>query len=209
MKKINVYVSMRSSDSPTYLERRDAISHDWIKFYESNLIIPILVPNAFDKIEKFLNNFPAKGLILTNGDDIEKNMKRKNTENRLIRYSIKKNIPIFGFCRGLQMINYYFGGSVKRIEKNSHSDKTQKIDIIDNLYNSIKYKNFTTKCYHDYAITEKTLSKSLIPFAISKDGYVEGAYHKSLPIIGVQWHPERQKRKINNIILNHWKKLCT
>ena len=77
MKKINVYVSMRSSDSPTYLERRDAISHDWIKFYESNLIIPILVPNAFDKIEKFLNNFPAKGLILTNGDDIEKKHEKK------------------------------------------------------------------------------------------------------------------------------------
>ena len=209
MKKFFAYVSMRSSNSNTYYEKRDAISYDWINYYEKNLISPIFVPNSFNKLESFLNDFSANGLILTNGDDINENYSRKKTEQILIKYSIQKKIPIIGFCRGFQMLNDYFGGRTKKIQNNSHSNEEHKIKIIDSLNNNIKTKSFSTKCYHNFAITNKTIAKSLVPFAISQDGLIEGAYHKSLPIIGIQWHPERQNRKINEKILNFWKRSCT
>ena len=47
--------------------------------------------------------------------------------------------------------------------------------------------------FHHWGIAESQLAKSLRPFALAQDKTIEGFYHKSLPIAGIMWHPEREQ----------------
>ena len=42
---------------------------------------------------------------------------RLNVEKKILSFSIKNNIPTIGICRGMQVINHYFGGKIKKIDK--------------------------------------------------------------------------------------------
>ena len=58
--------------------------------------------------------FGIKGIILSGGNDINKNSLRYKIEKRLTDISKKKKIPLLGICHGLQFINSVEGGSLKK-----------------------------------------------------------------------------------------------
>ena len=64
--------------------------------------------------KKIFENIKIEGIILTGGNDlnvISKNslsLKRDNFEKAIIKYAIKKNIPIYGMCRGMEIITEFF-----------------------------------------------------------------------------------------------------
>ena len=198
---IKIALSMRNADSISYDEKRDAISHDWIKLITNLNLIPVLIPNSLLDIQSYLNKIKPNILILTGGEDIivediycqEKNP-RAFTENSLIEYAIRFDIPIIGICRGMQFINSYFNGyknlnnSYSRID-DSHVNSIHKIEIKNDYYS---HKLFKTNSFHENILNDTDIAEILIPFAYcSKDGSVEGFYHPSFRIIGIQWHPER------------------
>ena len=55
------------------------------------------------------------GIVLSGGDDIGKYALRDKSEILLIKYSLKKKIPIFGICRGMQIISKYFKINLKKV----------------------------------------------------------------------------------------------
>ena len=65
--------------------------------------------------------------ILTGGGDIDEQPNRNKVEKELIKLSIKKDIPLLGICRGMQMINLHCGGNVSTV--NNHVRVTHKIKI--------------------------------------------------------------------------------
>ena len=56
--------------------------------------------------------------------------------------------------------------------------------------------------YHNHSVTKKNLSEQLIPIAETEDGSIECAIHISKNILGVQWHPERQKNVIDRELID-------
>ena len=50
------------------------------------------------------------------------------------------------------------------------------------------------KCYHNYGIPLSCLSKEFNELALDKNSNVEAALHKKKKILGIMWHPERQKK---------------
>ena len=221
-----VGVSMRVESSEIYAEVRDAISHDWLKLFTKFGIVPILIPNTPGSIMSIVNEVQLSCLLLTGGnnvgpidienDDIEiadVSSSRDATEFSLMEFAVNQGIPIFGVCRGMQLLNIYFGGSIIRSLENisdaddSHVGVRHTIDIVDEKYR----KKFgvgiaKTNSYHRHAVTESDLSEQLHAFAISKDGVVEGLYHPHLPVVGVQWHPERadSASKLDRILIHEW-----
>ena len=198
---IKIALSMRNADSISYEEKRDAISHDWIRLIANLNLIPILIPNSLPDIQSYLNNIEPNIVILTGGEDIvvediehqEKNP-RSFTENRLIESAIKLDIPIIGVCRGMQFINAYFSGY-----ENFNKGHLKKDNLHVNTIHNIEIKNdyysnniIETNSFHENIINDNELAENLIPFAYcSKDNSVEGFYHPDAKIIGIQWHPER------------------
>ena len=98
-------------------------------------------------------------------------------------------IPILGVCLGHQAIGAAFGGDIVRARQIMHG-KTSEIshtgsDVFKNLPSP-----FTVIRYHSLAIDRGTLPDCLQITAETADGEIMGVRHKTLPIYGVQFHPE-------------------
>ena len=151
------------------------------------------------------------GLLLPGGEDI--NPARYGQENRgseeinddldnlqfaVLDNFLKTNKPIMGICRGHQLLNVYFGGTLiqdieekayhKWLEPKGDNINTVIADdgsILERLYG----KRFKTNSSHHQAVDKP--GKGLKIVAKADDGIVESLEHESLPIFSVQFHPER------------------
>ena len=204
-----VFVSMRSSDSATYFELRDAVSHDWSRFFSAHGILPVLVPNALERPTELMEQLPGVGLLLTGGDDLGE-APRDRTECQLLDAALQRRMPIFGTCRGLQMINVAFGGTVARRYGEDHVAVDHAIDITDSLGGTLPTGHFRVNSFHNDCVVEEGLAAKLRAFALAPDGVVEGLYHPELPITAIQWHPERENpgRELDTALLRRWFEQC-
>jgi len=119
-------------------------------------------------------------------------------EMAVVKEAVAQEKPILGICRGLQLLNVFFGGSLyqdifcacnhKRTENddNIHETTVDKNSFIYDVYG--KEKIFVNSAHHQ-AIKE--LGKDIVPVQYSKEKIVEAFYHRTKPVFAVQWHPER------------------
>jgi putative glutamine amidotransferase len=202
MKKTKIGISLRIMKASNYNENRDALSHDWSLFFEKLNFIPILIPNKITNVSEFLDEVDIDGLILSGGDNIGDFPERDSTEKSILDYGIKRKLPIFGVCRGMQMINNYFGGTIITTSNQKHVNTSHGVNIINSSKHKIlESKPIEVNSFHNNIIDSSILGQDLEPFALSNDDTIEGFYHKSLPIVGVMWHPERSQNEINQEIL--------
>lgn len=152
----------------------------------------------------------ADGLFLTGGVDVSPKLYgeekipqcgqsdewRDRTEAACFKAFMEAGKPVFGICRGMQMINVLMGGTLYQdISEELHvSHPYNSIHEIDAVKDSIICRLFGEKfivnSFHHQAV--ESLAPGLLPLAYSADGgIIEGFYHKELPILAVQWHPER------------------
>jgi len=151
-------------------------------------------------------------LILPGGGDItpaffgEANHGSRNIDTELdilqlqaLDLAIQKNMPILGICKGIQVINIGFGGTLIQ-DLEPAACKRHSYDRGDKYHPTVIAKG--SWLYHLYG--EQVVVNSAHHQAIKKlgngltavqyspeDGCIEAIVHQSLPIIGVQWHPER------------------
>lgn len=201
-KKIGI--SCRVTNAINYDEKRDSISHDWINFFNKLNFSPIIIPNQIEHLDSFLNEIKIDGIILSGGDNIGDFPERDSTEKKLIEYSIEKKLPMLGVCRGMQILNHYFGGNHEENLLQTHVKTHHKISLIDNKFNLNNSEIISVNSFHNNLISSENLAKCLKSFAISQsDGFVEGFIHDSLPILGVMWHPERSMDNYNELFLKN------
>jgi len=131
-------------------------------------------------------------------------------EIALVKKFIKKKKPVLGICRGCQLINVTLGGTLKQdIGKGHYNDKsrntkTTKGTDMRKLYGASVH----TLHYHHQAI--KKLAKPLkVTMVDAKDGTIEGVQHKTLPVFGIQYHPDRMYVKASPIVRKNGKKVMT
>lgn len=112
-------------------------------------------------------------------------------EMKLVGKFVKAKKPVLGICRGSQLINVYFGGTLNQDIGKGHLN--WKKHYVNTVAGSDMRELFGKKelvlCWHHQAA--KKLGKGLQVTMKAKDGVVEAYQHKSLPVIGVQWHPEK------------------
>lgn len=151
------------------------------------------------------------GLILCGGNDTDPayygeqidgavniDYERDKCEFALLKAFVDAGKPVFGICRGFQFINIFFGGTLHQhaetANKHSSFESYDLIHPVHALVGSVAEKlygtDFTVNSAHHQSI--KKLGDGLkITMTSPEDAVVEGIEHTSLPIIGVQWHPER------------------
>ena len=198
--KPKIGISLRITNAQNYVEKRDSISHDWPVFLEELGFSPLLIPNTISDIPTFLDEMKISGLILSGGDNIGDDNVRDKTENMILDYAVSHNVPLIGICRGMQVINTFFGGKIQSTNNSEHV----KNDHFVNITNHSLFKNeqIQVNSFHHNIITLSNLGKNLSTFAISKnDNTIEGLIHNELPIFGVMWHPERNPNDNSNILL--------
>jgi putative glutamine amidotransferase len=180
---------MRLSLESRYLEERDALSREWFITLQREGIKPYPIPNIVDSPEFYLDEIKPDALILSGGDTPGKDIPRDSTETALLAGAIKRNLPVFGVCRGIQLINTFFGGTLSKVE--GHIGTPHKIDIRPHWHN-IYGKRTMVNSFHRDAISVDDLANGLEIGATDNDGLIEGLYHPKHPIAAVMWHPERE-----------------
>ena len=134
-----------------------------------------------------------------------------NPENAGISVDVIKTfagkVPLLGVCLGHQSIGYAFGGKIIRAGKLMHG-KTSRIrhngkDLFQGMSNP-----FEATRYHSLVIEEKTIPDCLDITARSEDdNEIMGVRHKTLPVWGVQFHPESILTKEGKNILENFLQL--
>ena len=148
----------------------------------------------------------ADALLLTGGGDIHPRFyaqpiahatdideARDLRELALTRAFAVRGAPIFGICRGLQVINVAFGGTLhQHIDGHGQADGADRLHETytdDALLRSLYGARFTVNSAHHQSVDR--LGAGLHAIQWADDGTVEALRHKTLPIFAVQWHPER------------------
>lgn len=174
------------------------------------LIIPIL---GKEELRNLLRG--VQGVVLSGGGDINPSMyneerlpecgdyitTRDVLDTCILEVALSMKLPVMGICRGCQMINVYFGGTlyqdlpaqrgVHHRDRNTGTETRHEISIVEGTpLSNICPERFTVNSYHHQAI--KDLGQGLMPMAFSDDGIIEAVCHKDYPFIrAYQWHPER------------------
>lgn len=115
-------------------------------------------------------------------------------EIRTVARFLAMERPIFGICRGLQVLNIVFGGTLLQ-DIPGHDSITPDKDRIhmtctdDPLLCGLYGKKFPVNSAHHQVVDRLGVGLQAIQW--SEDGYVEALRHRSYPVFAVQWHPER------------------
>jgi anthranilate synthase/aminodeoxychorismate synthase-like glutamine amidotransferase len=100
-----------------------------------------------------------------------------------------RQIPVLGVCLGHQCIAEIYGAVIDYAPNLLHG-KTSEIRHLDSpLFNGLP-ETFEATRYHSLIVTKESLKDPLKPSAFSQDDLIMAISHDSLPIYGVQFHPE-------------------
>ncbi len=200
MKKIGVIVSKDQTQKNNYLPAVIAAGAE---------AVPI---NPYDdKSDTGLLVEGIDGLVIPGGVDVQPFYYHEDNiacgsfdpeldefEMKILAEAVKQNKPILGICRGMQLINVFFGGSLyqnifccefhKRYENKDrvHITKVEEGSFLHKIFGKT---DIAVNSAHHQAV--KVLAEDLVPVQYSREGILEAYYHKTKPVYGVQWHPER------------------
>ena len=107
----------------------------------------------------------------------------------LIRAAAEKQMPVLGVCFGLQAIGEAFGGKVVHAPEPMHGKTSVMIHDAGGMFEGVRNPFIATR-YHSLCLEEGTLPEELVVTARSEDGVVQAVSHRTLPVHGVQFHPE-------------------
>ncbi len=127
--------------------------------------------------------------------------------------------PILGICKGMQLINVALGGTLlqdlpktlRRTHAWEEKDQTHTTRILPGTFlHSLYPDQLVTNSAHHQAVDR--LGSCLLPAQYSQDQVLEGLFHTTLPIIAVQWHPERMQKDQTtgdgSLVLRYFLSLC-
>lgn len=154
---------------------------------------------------------PVSGIVIGGGNDIEPehygearlaerlyDPERDIFEMAMIRRAMQDNIPMLGICRGAQLINVVFGGSLlldiraqRRLTPNINTTRPVKwveLDRNSRLYQQAQLSRIKVNSLHRQAIGQ--VGDGLTVIGRDEDGFVQAVEGTFGFLLGVQWHPE-------------------
>jgi putative glutamine amidotransferase len=183
--------------------------------------VPVVLPPIADFAEEMVRSID--GLMLSGGSDLDPTYydeeplpeldvtvpERDAFEMALLGYALERGIPVFGICRGLQVLNVVLGGTLYQdlpsqlgggsIAHRQQMPKWQwthevEVDGASNVGGIMEVDGLRVNSYHHQAI--KDLAHGLVAVAHAPDGVVEAVEWEDLSqrwLVGVQWHAEAMR----------------
>lgn len=109
--------------------------------------------------------------------------------NQTLALAMKRRLPVFGVCLGLQGLVEYFGGALDLLAKPMHGKASEVRVLGGKLFQGLP-RHFTVGRYHSIHARGSTMPKELAVTAETAAGVVMAVEHINLPMAAVQFHPE-------------------
>ncbi len=181
--------------------------------------LPLLIPLQFppEEVERLTDQFD--GILIIGGGDVAieryggkehpsvsaPNLDRDALEIAITRMALAYNLPLFGICRGEQVMNVAMGGTLysdipsqfETVLNHSQPEDipitklTQQVQILtgSNLFSIVRTDRLWTNTFHHQAVN--ALGDGFRACAFGSDGLIEAIESPDHPFaVGVQWHPE-------------------
>ena len=125
----------------------------------------------------------------------------------MINYCAENSIPLFGVCLGHQAIGEAFGATVSRAPELLHGKTSQVVHNGAGVLADLP-SPFTATRYHSLAVERDTVPPVLEITGSTESGVVMSMRHATLPIEGVQFHPESVLTEHGHQMLANWLVKC-
>lgn len=179
---MRIAITMRIVDAEGYDEPRDALAQDWTGFmaevFPGDNWMPF--PNVGADAAELASAWDIDAIILSGGNDLGERPLRDATEKTLLTWALANDKPVFGVCRGLQVIQDFFGGNLAPCE--GHVGTRHSVRVAGS--------GMDVNSFHNWCIPEA--APGLEVLAKDRQGHIEALVHESKPVAGVMWHPERE-----------------
>lgn len=196
--------------------KRAYVNDDYVKAVAMAGGIPYIIPivNDEDLAKEQMSNVDA--LILSGGYDVNPLIYGEEPKQKLgailperdkfdiwlLKEACKMNKPVLGICRGIQLINAAFGGTInqdlsydencyiKHFQETSPSTAGHTVEIVEgSRLNSILSSKVTTNSFHHQSLNR--VAEGFKIAARTKDGTIEAIEKEGENfVMGIQWHPE-------------------
>lgn len=212
-------ITQRVSVVPEHGERRDALDQAWLGFFSACNLDPLIIPNRLTDPVAYAQKMGVEGIVLTGGNNFSDAVKtiqnrpvrnlpqsddlvpeRDVTEIALLKQSVENGWPVIGVCRGMQLLNLFYGGEISSVENH--------VGLYHNLTTrggiGIPFEvtfDTTVNSFHDFGIHSSGMSSEFNILAQTGD-VIEAFVHRKYPHMGIMWHPERNVNpSVNDIYL--------
>jgi putative glutamine amidotransferase len=174
-------------------EHRDSLDCNWVPLMLAANLYPVLVANNSLFLKKLLEHDQFDGLLLTGGNTLTAyggdSVIRDEVELYLLEWAIKRQVPVFGVCRGMQLIQHYYQSPLIKVPDHVGVRQQLTISVDDPLSRIYRDLEFVTT-FHQFGTFQSR--SPLHTIAKSVDDVVMAIRHEFLPVHGVMWHPERE-----------------
>jgi para-aminobenzoate synthetase component 2 len=125
----------------------------------------------------------------------------------MVHFCAENKIPLFGVCLGHQAIAEAFGGVISRAPELLHGKTSEVFHQGESVMSSLP-QPFTATRYHSLAVERDTVPAELEITSSTDSGVVMSLRHRTLPIEGVQFHPESVLTEHGHKMLGNWLVQC-
>ncbi len=179
-----VALSQRVDTVTAYHEQRDALDQRWTQLLLQCDAIPLLLPNDPVAATRLLQQLKPAAVILTGGNSLMAyqgdSPARDATETQVLQHCIATCTPVLGICRGMQLIQHYFGQVLQEVS--GHVATRCELLIAGELHQ--------VNSYHQLGCYDNTTELQVV--AQAADGVIKAVRHPTLSLQGIMWHPERE-----------------
>jgi anthranilate synthase component 2 len=167
------------------IDNYDSFTYNLVQYFGDLKLECKVVRNDACSMNDILDMKP-RGIIISPGPS---DPDHSNLSLESVQVAANNNIPLLGVCLGHQCIGQSFGGKVIRAPEPLHGKTSEITHDEKGLFADIP-SPYTITRYHSLIVERESLPETLEITAQSNDGLIMGLSHKTLPIHGIQFHPE-------------------
>jgi len=188
----------------------DSLENAYVECFSALGFTVFPIPTTIPHPDRFVSALDPVAIVLSGGGDVAPDLyggqavagqslsvDRDRLEFQLLDFAVRERVPVLGICRGMQMINVYYGGSLDSTKLSAAHNAEDLLSPHQIMFeDSTLLENFPEGCqvnsYHCQSVPLNLLGQGLACFACHGNlPLAEGIRHQKLPIAGIQWHPER------------------
>ncbi len=192
---LRIGVTQRVEERQGGEERRDCLDQAWTPLLARIGMLAVPIPNLLQDLGAFLAELRLDGVILSGGNDLaglgdaaQAAPERDACEHALLELAAETGLPVFGVCRGLQIMAQHHGATLTRVD--DHVATRHSVCARDTGALNLQDRE-SVNSYHNWGFRETDLPATLGFAASGPDGTVEAIRHLYCRQAAVMWHPER------------------